>query len=197
MTTRKKPNIVARDQLNNSAGLIKLHKEVFLPCYIFFVNKIPFFLMLSRNIHFTAVNNLENCTVPEIFKDFKEVYQYYLHYGFQITKLHADGKFGPLKSLIESLTGGPIVNLAAANEHVPDKERRIRVVKERCRAPQHGLPLQRMTKLLTTHIVLNTVNMLKLFPTKGEISDSLSPNTIMSGETLDFKKNLCLQLGQY
>ena len=29
-TTRKKPKIVARDQVNIPAGLIKLHKEVFL-----------------------------------------------------------------------------------------------------------------------------------------------------------------------
>jgi hypothetical protein len=35
------------------------------------------------------------------------------------------------------------------------------------------------------------------FSTKGGVSDTLSPNTIMSGETLDYKKHLSLQLGQY
>ena len=54
-----------------------------------------------------------------------------------------------------------------------------------------------MSKLLTAHIVLKTVEILKLFPTKGGISDSLSPKTIMSGETLDFKNHLCLHLVQY
>ena len=42
----------------------------------FFVNKIQFFLALSRKIYFTEVNHLANRTVPEIFKAFKEVYQY-------------------------------------------------------------------------------------------------------------------------
>jgi hypothetical protein len=35
------------------------------------------------------------------------------------------------------------------------------------------------------------------FPTKGGGSDTLIPKTIMSGETLDYKKHLSLQLGQY
>jgi hypothetical protein len=32
---------------------------------------------------------------------------------------------------------------------------------------------------------------------KGGISDTLSPRAIMSGETLDYKKHLSLQIGQY
>jgi hypothetical protein len=47
------------------------------------------------------------------------------------------------------------------------------------------------------HIVLNAVKMLNFFPTNGGISDTLSPKTIMSGETLDYKKHLSLQVGQY
>ena len=63
-TTRKNPNVVARDQVKIPVGLIKLHEEVFLTCNIFFVNKIPFFLTLSQKIYFKAVNNLANHTVP-------------------------------------------------------------------------------------------------------------------------------------
>ena len=35
------------------------------------------------------------------------------------------------------------------------------------------------------------------FPTKGRISDTLSPKTTMSGEILDYKDNLILHIGQY
>ena len=134
------------------------------------MKKVPFFLAFSRKIYFTSVNHLENRTVPEIFKALKGVYQHYLYCGFCITTVHADGDFGPLKSLIESLPGSPLVNMAAANEHVPDIERQIRVVKERCRATRHGLPFQGILKLLITYIVLNTVKMLNLFSKKGGIS---------------------------
>ena len=50
---------------------------------------------------------------------------------------------------------------------------------------------------MATHVILNTVKMVNFFPKNGEISDSIIPDTIMSGETLDLKKHLCLQLGQY
>jgi hypothetical protein len=49
---------------------------------------------------------------------------------------------------------------------------------------------------MTIYIVLNVVKLLKFFPTQG-VSDTLSPKTIMYGETLDYKKHLSLQLGQY
>ena len=119
-TTREKLNVVARYQVNIPLVLIKLHKEVFHICYIFFVNKTPFFLTLSRKIYFAEVNLLANFTMPEILKAFKEVYQYYLHHGLKITTVHADGEFRPLKILIEYLPGGALVNLDASNEHVPD-----------------------------------------------------------------------------
>jgi hypothetical protein len=162
-----------------------------------FVNKIPFVLTLSQKICFTTVTHLSNRTVLQIFKAFKEIYQYYLHRGFRITTVHADREFGALQPLIMSLPGGRFVNLAASKEHVPEIERHIRVVKEPCQAHRHSLPFERIPKLLMIHIVFNLVEMLKFCPRKVSISQTLSPKTIMSGETLDYKKHLSLQIGQY
>jgi hypothetical protein len=150
----------------------------FLTTDILFVNKNPFFLTLSHNVTFTAVNHLVDRTVPRIFKAFKEIYQYYLQCGFHITVVHTDGEFATLKPLIESIPGGPVINLASANEHVPEIERRIRVVKKRCRATRHSLPFERIPKITTVHIVLNVVKLLFFSPTKGGVSETLSPKTL-------------------
>ena len=131
-TTRTKSVPVSRDYIKVPKELLNLHREVFLTADIFFVNKIPFFLTFSRKICFTAVNHLANRTVVQTFQAFKEACQCCLQRGFRITALHADGEFAPLTILIESVPGGPMVNLASANEHVPEIERRIRTVKERC-----------------------------------------------------------------
>jgi hypothetical protein len=112
-------------------------------------------LTLSRKITFTAVNHLADRKVPQIFKAFKEIYQYYLQRGFHITVVHADGEFAPLKPLLESIPGGPVVNLASANEHVPEIERQIRVVKERCRATT--LSQDRTKLLLLSHNFSNVM----------------------------------------
>ena len=155
--------------------LMKLHNEMFWTCGIFFIKNILFFLTVSRKIYFTDVNHLVNCTVPEYFKYFKEVYQYYLQPGLRIAPVHADGNFDPLNILIESLPGGPLVNLASANKHVPDIKQRISVVKEWCRANLHGLTFQKMSNVLNTHIVLNSVKIPNIFPTQEGISYNISP----------------------
>jgi hypothetical protein len=128
-TTRSKTHPVIRDYVKVPKELLKFYKEVFMTTDIFFVNKIPFFLTLSRHICFTAVNHLADRTVPQIFKAFKEMYQY-LQRGFHIMTMHTNSAFAPLKTLIEAMPGGPMVNLKSANEHVPEIERRIPVVNE-------------------------------------------------------------------
>jgi hypothetical protein len=195
--TWSKTHPVVRDYVKVPKELLKLHKKVFLTTDIFFVNKIPLFLTLSRKTCFVAVNHLADRTVPQIFKAFKYMYQYYLQRGLHITTVYAYGAFTPLKTLIESMPGGPMVNVASANEHVPEIERRIQAVKERCQATRHILLFQTTPKLMSIHIVLNVFKLLIFFLTKGGVSDTLKPKTIMSGENLDYKKHLSLQIGQY
>jgi len=196
-TTRSKPIHVARDFVKIPSEIVKLHKDVFLTFRFVFVNKIPFLLTLSRNICFTTVNHLADRKLTHIFQAFLSVYKVYLNRGFHIVTVHADNEFAPLQALIHDMPGGPIVNLASANEHVPEIEGRIRVVKEQARAHGHSLPFDRIPKMLTIHIVFASVRMLNYFPTKGGISAIYSPRTIMSGETLNFKKHLSLKVGQY
>ena len=117
--------------------LMKHHKDIYLTADICFVNKIPFFLALSRRIMFTAVHHLANRTFLQTFNAFKEIFTYYIQRGFRITTIGMDGEFSPLKPLIAEIPGVIHVNLTSANEHVPDIERRIRVVKERSRATRH------------------------------------------------------------
>jgi hypothetical protein len=167
-TTRRKTITSGRDYVKVPLELMKIHKEVFLTTDIFFVNKNPFFLTLIRKITFTAINHLADRTVPQILKAFKEIYQYYLQRVFHITVVHADSEFAPLKPLIESILGGPVINLASANEHVPEIERRLRVVKERCRATRHSLPFEQIPKIMTVHIVLNVVKLLIFFQPRAE-----------------------------
>ena len=51
--------------------------------------------------------------------------------GFHITTLYADGEFTPLLAMIyDHMPGGPRINIISENEHVPDIELQIRVIKE-------------------------------------------------------------------
>jgi hypothetical protein len=54
----------------------------------------------------------------------------YLQRGFRITKVHADDEMQPLQALIANMPRRRMINLASADEHVPEIEWKIRVVKE-------------------------------------------------------------------
>ena len=108
-----------------------------------------------------------------------------------------DGEFGSLKDIIQNIPAGPRVNLTSANEHAPEIERRILVVKKRSREFRHSLPFNRIPKLMTIHAILDIAKMLNYFTTKQGISSELSPSSILTGESLDYKKHLTLHPGQY
>ena len=129
-TTRKKPIPVAEDFVKVPSEILKLHKDVFLTVDIFFVNQIPFLLTLSHKICFTATNHLVSRKAADVYKAFIEIYKFYLKRGFRITHVLADGEFASLQELVHALPNGPRFNLTSASEHVPEIERRIRVVKE-------------------------------------------------------------------
>ena len=57
---------------------LKLGKEVYLTCDVFFVNKITFFITLSRKIDFTATAHLKDRKIKTIFLEFLAVYKFYL-----------------------------------------------------------------------------------------------------------------------
>jgi len=88
--------------------MLAMHKNVVLAIDIFFVNKIPFFATLSRNICFTTVTHLANRTLQTIFNAFRGIYNYYLARGFKVTTVMADGEFAALQTLLTDIPGALI-----------------------------------------------------------------------------------------
>ena len=142
---------------------------------VFFVNKIQFFITLSRKIYFTTVTHLANRKISTIFAALKSIFMNYLQKGFQIVSITSDNEFLPLTELLYELPGAPALNLTSANEHEPTIERRIRVVKERTRVVRHSLPFTTIPVKMMTHMVFFVVKLLNYFPAKGGVSTQYSP----------------------
>ena len=174
-TTCNNTNVVAEGRIKIPRELQKLKKTVFLTAELFFVNGITFFISISRNIKFTEISHLSGRESTEIFKAFKIIFRFYLQSGFRITTVHADGEFAAIHQFIQGIPGGPRLNRTRSNEHVPEIERIIQVVKERSRAMIHSLPFNRIPKLMIIHAILNISKMLNYFLTKGVIAKEMSP----------------------
>ena len=92
---------------------------------------------------------------------------------------------------------GVVLNTTSANEHCPFIERRIRWIKERARAVRHGLSYAVIPKLMIVEVLNFVVHWLNAFPAKNGVSDTISPGTIMTGVTPDFKKHCKSNFGSY
>ena len=195
-TVRRKPPFVMEDVIEVPREIWQLHKRVTLAIDIFFVNGVPYFVTFSLRICFLSVTHLQNRKIETIFKALKAMNNYYLQCGFQIVFIKGDGEFKPLVDMMSELYGAPKLNLSSANEHVPEIERKIRVIKERVRAVVYSLPLNALPAVVLVNAVLFVTKQLNLFPVKGGISNQFSPKQIMTGEVVHYK--FCsVAFGQY
>ena len=85
----------------------------------------------------------------------------------------------------------------AAQEHVAEVERSIRVIKERFRSVYHRLPFQGLPKLMIRLGVMETARWLNTFPAKNGISDTYSPRMIVTGKGIDYIKQCKTAFGAY
>jgi hypothetical protein len=112
---------------------------------------------------------------------------YYLQRGFQIVFIKGDREFALLEAWMATVYGAPKLNLASANKHIPEIERKIRVIKERVRAVIYSIPFNSLPAWMLVHAVLFVVKQLNLFPVKGGLLSKLSPKQIMLGEVVYYK----------
>jgi hypothetical protein len=80
---------------------------------------------------------------------------------------------------------------------MPEAERRICTLEERVWSLCHSLPYTKLPLIMLTHMVLHCTKLLNYFPPKNSISDTISPITLLTGSTLNYKKDFCLPFGAY
>jgi hypothetical protein len=176
--------------------LIQLQRKVWIGIDIFFVNGHIFFMKYGRMICFTTVTHLINSITR------------WLRFGPQCTRytrcicfvgstlLRAgNGEFAWIADQVASLPTNPILNLAAASEHVGLIERNIRFLKEKTRLIHHSLPFEQIPAVMCIHMVLHTVQFMNSFPRKVCLKH-YPPSAIMNGTRLHMNQ-LQLKFGSY
>jgi hypothetical protein len=96
-----------------------------------------------------------------------KIYQMYMLRGFHIVEIAGDGKFAWIADQVVSLPTNPMLNLAAALEHVSLIEHNICFLKEKTCLICHSLPFKRIPALMLIRMVLHTVQFMNNFPRKG------------------------------
>jgi hypothetical protein len=73
-----------------------------------------------------------------------------------------ENEFEKLQNLVPIL----MINMTAAKEHIPEVERKIRLIKERGRGILNTLTFKMMPRLMLIELVYHVVLWLNAFPTK-------------------------------
>jgi hypothetical protein len=195
-TVRIQPTHVRDDVIVPVPPSILTHYNKITLCIdLFFIDKIPFFTTISRKILFMTVEPLKNRKLPTIFKAISKVVHVYRARGFRVQFIFADNEFKGLRAKILELR--IYLNCAAANEHVPEIERAIRVIKERVRSALSSFPFQALPHKMTKELVGYVVTCLNMFPRRGGVSINMSPRTLIYGIPIDYNIQCQLPFGAY
>ena len=131
--------------------IMSRYRDVVLGADIMYVNKIPFFMSISRNIRFATSEVLPNRTTKSILAAVKRIHRVYCQRGFRITQMNMDGEFDTMRGELADMQIG--LNITSNAEHVPEIERHIRTMKERARSIYNTLPFKKMPPRLVIEMV--------------------------------------------
>jgi hypothetical protein len=194
-TVRGKPTRVETTLTDIPAHIMEHYRDLTLGGDIMFVNGIPFFMTISRNIKFGTAEMLKTQHNKTILAAIKQVKSVYMKRGFKIKHMLMDGQFESLRADIADLQ--ITLNTVANDEHVPEIERRIRTVKERTRCIYNTLPFNQMPPRIVIEMVYSSNFWLNSFPPEDGVSVELSPRAIIAGLEINYEKHCQIEFGSY
>ena len=115
--------------------------------------------------------------------------------GFRLKDALMDGQFEPLRMQLAELMIH--LNLCATNEHIPEIERAIKLMKERIRAVCNSLPYKKMPVRMIIEMVYNMIYWIDAVPAVDRVSDTQGPSTIITGHKPNYNRHCNLEFGTY
>ena len=184
-TTRRNPPIVESLVARVPTNILKRYQKVTLCVDIMYVNRVAMLVSISRNIKFGTIEAIPNNKSGVLLKSMRAIIQIYRRNGFVVEAALMACEFAHLSGELASM--GVALNATSRDEHVGDVERFIRTIKERMRAIYNTLPFQKVPARLIAEMGNASVFWLNSLPQKNGFHSELSPRTIITGQTLDFK----------
>jgi hypothetical protein len=137
---------------------------------IMFVNKIPFFITITRKLNFGAVETFKNREIENVIKAMKNVTSIYNKRGIKLKMALMDGEFEVMRGKLAEM--GMESNCASRDEHVPEIERYIRTVKERVRCMLHSTPYKIFPRVILIEAAKAGVFWLNYLPSLNGMSET-------------------------
>ena len=145
--------------------ILERHQLVTLAVDVMFVNGVPFLVSVDRGLNLVTTKFTPSRTEKQLTAGITRVMDLYTHGRFQVGTVLMDNEFETLRSPMRILA----INTTAAKEHMPEVERKIRLIKERGRGILNTLPFKRMPRLMLIELVYHVVLWLNAFPAQSGV----------------------------
>jgi len=195
-TVRTKPLPMVSDQVAIPKELYEHRDQVELCIDIMFVNNMPYFTSISRDIYYRTANRMPSRTADSLYQAVDEVFRVYNSNKFTVSTVYSDNEWKPIFDEVKDNLGVTMI-YSSAQAHVPEAERNNRTIKERIRATFHRLPYKALPHVIMQYLVSESARKLNYFPNKHGISKYFSPRLIVTREPLDYKRHCQFPLGAY
>jgi hypothetical protein len=145
-TSRKAPNVKPDELIKDNIQI----EDQEAHCDLMFLNGKPFLVTVFLTTEYVMVSRVKSKGTKDLLPALKKQISEMVRQGFKITYLRVDGESGIVadhNSIIELNNMGIKVDPAAAGDHVPVVERKIRTIKEKVRCLASILPFELNSKL--------------------------------------------------
>jgi hypothetical protein len=171
------------------------HRDIVIGADIMYINKIPFFVTMSRNLKFSTAELMLKQKQETLVDHVKRIQRIYHKRGFRVSTFLMGRQFDVIRGDLAKMN--ITLNTIARGEHVPEVERHIRTIKERVRCVYTTLPFTKIPKRMLVELVYFSVFWLNSFPARDGVSTTLSPRAIVHGTNIDFAKHAKFEFGTY
>ena len=118
----------------------------------------------------TTIEHAPDRKAPKLGYLIHRIMNTYARAGFNVHTILMDNEFEKIRDHVNAT-----LNTPAASEHVGEIERRIRVIKERCRGIICTLPYAQIPRIMLIYLLHHVVMWLNNFPLANGISTRYSP----------------------
>ena len=189
---RRKPKHVSTELVDIPQSLVDHQKNVTLVADVMFVNGVAFLVSSSRNIMLTTIEHAPDRKAPKLGYLLHRIMKTYARAGFNVHTILMDNEFEKIRDHVNAT-----LNTPAASEHIGEIERRIRVIKERCRGILCTLPYAKIPRVMLIYLLHHVVMWLNNFPAANGISTRFSPREILQHNKLSIKHHCVAPFGSY
>jgi hypothetical protein len=118
-----------------------------------FVNGVPFLVSVAKGLNLVTVEFTPSRTAKPLAASITRMIDLYARGGFQVGTVLMDNKFEKLQNLVPILA----IKTTAAMEHVPEVERKIRLIKKRGGGILNILLFKKIHRLMLIGLVYHLV----------------------------------------